>query len=225
MIVAIIPARFGSKRIKNKNIKNFYSKPMISWTIKKLKESKIFDKIVVTSDSNKILKIAKKYKADILIKRSFALADDYTPTKPVIIDCLKKLKEYFYCEPKYVCCVYPCNPFLHVSDLRNSLKVIKKYDKSYVIPVAKYSHPVQRALKIKKNKLYFLNKKKYFFRTQDLEESYYDVGQFYWAKRKTWFDKKKTIENSSYIVLPSWRCVDIDNYDDWKRAEKLFKLF
>ena len=69
------------------------------------------------------------------------------------------------------------------------------------------------------------NKKKYFFRTQDLEESYYDVGQFYWAKRKTWFDKKKTIENSSYIVLPNWRCVDIDNYDDWKRAEKLFKLF
>ena len=69
MNIAIIPARIGSKRIKKKNIKLFNSKPMIFWTIKKIKESRIFDLIVVSSDSQKILNMSKNYKADILIKQ------------------------------------------------------------------------------------------------------------------------------------------------------------
>ena len=91
MNIAIIPARGGSKRIKKKNVKLFCSKPMISWTIDSLKKSNFFDKIVVTSDDNKILRISKKYGADILIKRDKNLSDDLTGTKPVIQDAIKKL--------------------------------------------------------------------------------------------------------------------------------------
>ena len=60
MKIAIIPARIGSKRIKKKNIKLFYSKPMIVWTLNKLVKSRYFDQIIVTSDSKKILNISKK---------------------------------------------------------------------------------------------------------------------------------------------------------------------
>ena len=91
MNIAIIPARAGRKRIKNKNIKKFISDPMIGLTIKKLKFTKLFKKIVVTSDSDQILNIAKSYGADVLIKRSNDLSDDHTPTVPVILDAINKL--------------------------------------------------------------------------------------------------------------------------------------
>ena len=84
---AIIPARSGSKRIKNKNIKIFNKKPMIYWVIKKLKKNQAIKKIVVTSDNVKILKLAKKYGADILIKRPKKLAKDNSKvSSPVFVD-------------------------------------------------------------------------------------------------------------------------------------------
>ena len=93
MIIAIIPARYGSKRIKRKNIKLFHSKPIIYWTIKKLIKSNIFDKIVVSSDSQLILDLSKKFGAQILIKRASNLSGDKVPTREVILDTLKKLKK------------------------------------------------------------------------------------------------------------------------------------
>ena len=93
MKVAVIPARFGSKRIKKKNIKIFYSKPIIYWTIKKIRESKLFDFICVSSDSDKILNIAMKYGVEILIKRPKNLSGDRTPTKPVIIHAINEFKK------------------------------------------------------------------------------------------------------------------------------------
>ena len=143
MKVAIIPARGGSKRIKKKNIKIFYGKPMIYWTIKKIKESKIFDKIIVTSDDKKILNYVKK-KVDITINRPKELSDDFTPTQPVIKHAISFLNKIGI-KIKIACCIYPCNPFLEASDLKKSLNLLKKnkYSK-FILPITKYSHPIQR---------------------------------------------------------------------------------
>ena len=125
MRIAVIPARFGSKRIKKKNVKIFYSKPMIYWVIKKIKDSKLFDFICVSSDNNKILNIAKKFDVEILIKRPTKLSDDRTPIKSVIIHAIEHL-EKMKIKFETICCVYPCNPFMRVEDLRIAYKIYKK---------------------------------------------------------------------------------------------------
>ena len=116
MNIAIIPARGGSKRIKKKNIKIFFSKPMIYWTIDILKKSKLFKKIYVTTDSSDIRKIAKKYGALVPFLRNSDLADDQTPTLPVIRDAIKRI--VVNNKIKNVCCVYPCSPFVTTKDLK-----------------------------------------------------------------------------------------------------------
>jgi pseudaminic acid cytidylyltransferase len=221
MTICIIPARSGSKRIKNKNIKNFLSEPMISITLKKLKKSKIFKKIIVTSDSDKILRIAKTYGADILIKRAKYLSDDNTATVPVIVDAIKKLDNQIIFDS--VCCVYPCNPFLNVEDLKIAINLLIKSNNYFIFPISKYSHPIQRALYINKN--YEVNFKKKKFsksRTQDLKDFFFDAGQFYLAKKETWLTKYKIFRG---IIIPSWRCHDIDTPEDWLRAEILYKAY
>lgn len=225
MKIAIIPARFGSKRIKKKNIKLFYSKPMIVWTLKKLTESNFFDKIVVTSDSKKILNISKNNGADILIHRPKKLSGDIVGTLPVITHALKQLKKYNY-NKSYVCCVYPCNPFLNFKDVKNGFLKLKKNLTKFIFPVTEYSHPIQRALKLNANNhaIPFLktNSNK---RTQDLEKTYFDAGQFYWGTSNLWHENNSLHKSGMCIPIPSWRVVDIDNLSDWKRAEVLFKNF
>lgn len=125
MKVAIIPARIGSKRIKEKNIKNFCGKPIIYWPIKELIKSKIFDKIIVSTDSNKIAKIAKRCGAEVPLLRPKKISDDYTGTSEVVrheINLLKSKKIY----PTYVCCIYPTAAFLLSKDLKKGLQDLKK---------------------------------------------------------------------------------------------------
>jgi pseudaminic acid cytidylyltransferase len=224
MKVAVIPARFGSKRIKKKNIKLFFSKPMIIWVIEKLKKSNFFDKIVVSSDSDDILNIVKKIKCTSTIKRPKSLSGDHIGIQPVINHAIQKIRKN-NSNFQYICCIYPCNPFLNIDDLKKSFKKFKNNKKKFLFSIAQYSHPIQRAIKLKKNfctSSYFRG----FFnkRTQDLKKSYYDAGQFCWGTTKLW-GKKINIHNSGVgFEVPFWRVVDIDTVHDWKRAELLFKI-
>lgn len=218
--VAIIPARSGSKRIKNKNIKIFFKKPMIAWTISALKKFKIFNFIITTSDSKKILKISSNSGSDINILRSKKLSDDKTGIDEVIKDTLIQLKSKFYIKPKYVCCVYPCNPFLKKKVFSLAYKTVVKKN-GIILTVCRFSHPIYRAFVIKKKKLSYINSKYKTFRTQDLKETFFDAGIFCWAKNKFWFKKKKNIYP---IIVPSWSFVDIDTKEDWKKAKIIYKL-
>jgi pseudaminic acid cytidylyltransferase len=220
--VAIIPARQRSKRIKNKNIRIFFGKPIIYWTINKIRKSKIFDLIVVSSDSNKILKLAKKYGVDLTIQRPKSLSNDKSKTFDVIKHAMKFL-EKFNLKINNVCCIYPCTPFLKIGDLKKSFAILKKNPRKLVMPIVKYSHPIERAFKLSNAKRVIFNNKKFKnYRTQDFNSHYYDAGQFYSFKYNL-----TNIENSKRIglELPCWRAIDIDNRDDWKKAEILFNSF
>ena len=228
MNIAIIPARHGSKRIKLKNIKIFYSKPIIFWTIKKLIKTKIFDLIVVTSDSSRILNISKKFGANVLIKRPKIISNDEAPTNKVIIHAIDYLKAQGIniSTNSSICCVYPCNPFILVKDLKKAFFFFKKDSSKFVLSVTEYSHPIQRALQLNKN---FLTKP--FFKnnlnenTQNFRKSYFDAGQFCFGSENLWKTKKNSFRGSRSIIIPSWRSVDIDDMSDWKRAEILFKNY
>jgi pseudaminic acid cytidylyltransferase len=225
MILGIIPARSNSKRILNKNIKNFYGKPIISYAIKSAINSKIFDKIVVSTDSEKIGLIAQKYGAEYLFKRPKRLSGDHIWPSQVVDHAISWIEEKFV-KPKLICCIYPTTPLLLPSDIIDSYKMIKNSKFYYVFSAVKNSYPIQRSFCLDSNKnIRMINKKFFYKRSQDLKETYHDAGQFYWGTYDAW-TKKKIIfgGNSKIYLMPQLRSQDIDTTDDWHIAEKLFRL-
>ena len=220
--IVIIPARSGSKRIKNKNLRLFNNKPMIHWTIKKILNSNLFSRIIVSTDSKKIASISKKCGAEIPFIRSKELSDDITTTQAVIADTIHKLN----INPKinkYICCVYPCSPLLDLNDLKKAINLIKKKDYEFVIPISEYSHPIQRAFKIKNKKIVFNKNEDFTKRTQDHEKYFHDVGQFYLGKTNSWLKRANIFNYCQCIEIPNWRAIDIDNENDWIKSELIFK--
>lgn len=217
--IAIIPARYGSKRIKTKNIKLFRSKPIIEWTYNILKRSKMFDEIFVSTESKKIYDVCKKIGIKKFIKRSKKLSDDFVGTNEVIKSAIKALsKEY---ELVNICCVYPCAVFLKIRDLKEAKKIINLNKKKFVYPISEFPSPIERALILKKDNIITkVNEKLFNKRTQDLKKKYYDTGQFYFSNIESWLRKSQRINIG--IKVPSYRAIDIDYPDDWKKAELLF---
>jgi len=218
--ICIIPARGGSKRIKNKNIINFNSKPMIFWSVKAAIKSKCFDKIVISTDSVKIIKIAKKLKVEF-IKRPKSLALDTTPLFEVVRHYLNNFKV----ENSKVCCILPCSPLIFYKDIINAKKKLNKNTK-FVFPITNYSYPLDRSLiKDKKNYIIFKNKNAALKNTQKFKDHFHDAGQFYWGfsvdflKFNNIFDSKKV---KGYFI-PNHRVKDIDSQSDLKVAINMFK--
>lgn len=223
MNIAIIPARGGSKRIPRKNIKDFCGKPMIAWAIGTALESNLFDRILVSTEDVEIAELAKNYGAQIPFLRPHDLADDLTPTVPVIAHAVKVCRDLGWMVD-YVCCIYPCVPFLQKNDLSMALNIAQSQDADFVYPVTEYVHPIQRAMRrLPSGTMQFLSPEYELTRTQDLEKTYHDAGQFYWGKSSAWLAHKRMHTEGLGIPIPNWRVVDIDSADDWQRAEHIFK--
>jgi len=224
MNIAIIPARKNSKRIKNKNIKFFFGKPVISYAIKCAEKSKLFDRIIVSTDSEKIAKIAQKFGAEVPFLRPKKISLDKANTIDVIKHTLNWLSEKSI-NPDYVCCIYPVTPLLTIYDLKKAYFIIKKNNYDFVISSAKYDHPLERSFEIKKNKIKLFDSKKVNSRTQKLKIFDHDAGQFYWGKKKSWIKNKNILTEKCFAYrLPKSRAQDVDNIEDWKFVEKIFKL-
>ena len=224
MNLCVIPARGGSKRIPKKNIKKFCGKPMISYAIEAVIKSKIFDHIVVSTEDLEIKNFALQEGAEVPFLRPKELADDYTPTVPVVAHAIQECKDLGW-NPTDVCCVYPCNPFLSSGCLSLGYKLLKEHPDKYVFPITEFPSPVQLAIQRDKSGLSRpLYPEKELKRTQDIEPAYHDAGQFYWASTETWKSNPKIHVNSMTLVIPQSRAVDINTIEDWNLAEKLFKV-
>ncbi len=218
--IFIIPARIGSKRIKKKNIKLFINKPIINYPIKILQKNKQLNNIFVSTESNIIKKCIQSMKVKIIHRPKY-LSTDKSSTINVIQHCIKQLKNKY--KLKNIICVYPCNPFLKTNDINKCIKLSEK-NNCFSYPILKYSHPIQRALTIKKNGRIKLKNKNSSKRTQIFKNFYHDAGQFYCANYKIWLKSKDILSNSIGYEIPKWRAVDIDNKDDWRQAENLYKI-
>jgi pseudaminic acid cytidylyltransferase len=223
MRLAVIPARGGSKRIPRKNIKDFAGKPMIAWAISAAQESKLFDHVVVSTDDEEIAQIAITFGAESPFKRPPHLADDYTPTVPVVAHAVSACNSLGW-DIEYACCIYPCAPFIVPQDLVTAYKLIVEQKANFVYPVTEYPHPIQRAMRrLPEGKMEFYAPQFELTRTQDLETSYHDAGQFYWGTAAAWISEKKMHTDGLGIPIPKWRVVDIDTEDDWIRASYIFE--
>lgn len=225
MKIAIIPARGGSKRIPRKNIKIFGRKPMIAWSIEAALQSACFDRVIVSTDDQEIAEVAKAYGAEVPFMRPPELADDHTTTTSVIGHAIQ-WQQLNGETPSAVCCIYPTAPFVRGLDLLQGLKIMNKLDCDYVFSATSYAFPVQRAIKLNKEGRVEMFQPEYFnTRSQDLEESFHDAGQFYWGRPEAWLEGKPVFSvNSVPIILPRYRVQDIDTIEDFERAEILFKI-
>ena len=137
--LAIIPARKGSKRIKNKNIKKFNREPLINWTIRSALKSKCFDKIFVSTDSVKIQKIAKKFKLECPYLRKSSLAKDNSSSHDVIKDVVNYYKKNKYF-PDAVVLLQPTSPLRDFNDIKASCKMFRKFKADSLVSVVEVPH-------------------------------------------------------------------------------------
>lgn len=223
-IVAIIPARGGSKRIPNKNIKSFAGQPIISYSIKAAQHADLFDRIIVSTDSEEIAEVAKTYGAEVPFMRPPELADDYATTSSVILHTLDWLKKHGE-NVTYLCCIYGTAPMIRSDDIIKGLEILKINGAASAFSVTTFSYPIFRGLKINKNdRLEMIWPENIKVRSQDLPEAYHDAGQFYWAKADCYLKNKRFLSDDAMpVVIPRYLVQDIDTLEDWKAAEFMFK--
>lgn len=221
--VAVIPARGNSKRIPGKNIKEFSGKPIIAWSIQSAIASDLFDKIIVSTDDEKIKEVAVSYGAECPFTRPAVLSDDFTSTTAVISHAVQWLIDQSYDVDK-VCCIYPTAPILQLEDLKSAYQLIDSDQWDFVFSATQLPPHIFRSFKHGvTGEIEMLFKDYFNTRSQDLPELYQDAGQFYWGKAEAWLLQKKIFDKHSTIIkIPAWRVKDIDTYDDWDAAEKIF---
>jgi pseudaminic acid cytidylyltransferase len=221
--LAIITARGGSKRIPRKNIKDFFGKPIIAWSIDIAIRSGIFDEVMVSTDDVDIANISKKYGAQIPFVRSEKNANDMAGTEDVILEVLNNYK-IVNKQFDIVCCIYPTTPLMTVNRLVECKNKLLQGEFDTVFPIIRYGHPVQRALKIHDNRIKMAWPQYENTRTQDLEPYFHDAGQYYWLHVKQFVERKQIYSsNTGFIELSEMEAQDIDNIDDWNLAELKFK--
>ena len=216
MNLCVIPARGGSKRIPGKNIKLFHGKPLIAHSIEVAKKSKLFNKIIVSTDSEKIAEVAEKYGAEVQMRPAH-LADDHTGSIDVFEYVISRNPGF-----EYACMIYATAPFLQVKYLKEGYEKLKNSNACGAFGVTTFEFPIQRAFKIENGRCKMFDKSNFYKRSQDLEEAYHDVGQFYWervgCKSDDVFFGKDTIP----IIIPRYLAQDIDTLEDFKRAELMY---
>lgn len=225
MKIAVILARGKSKRIPKKNIKFFYGKPILAWTILAAKKAKIFDKIIVSTDDKKIAKIAKRYKAEVPFLRPARLADDFTGTSEVVAHTINWLKKRNI-NPDFICCLYATSVFAEPLDIKKAYQKLKLSKKHFIFSATTFDAQIARSFRVKRGGVIkMLKPKNYDSRTQDLTKIYRDAGQFYWGLSNAWLKKERIFDkHSSIFYIPKWRTVDIDTTEDWKLAEITKKI-
>ncbi len=221
--IAIIPARGGSKRIPRKNIKAFAGKPMIGYAIEAALATGVFDHVVVSTDDAEIAEIAVAMRAETPFVRPLDLADDFTPTVPVIAHAIRACQGLGW-QVEQACCIYPGVPFIEADDIVEAQRLLEKGVAPYIFPVTSFPSAIQRALRRGPDgRVAPFNPEFVNTRTQDLEPAYHDAGQFYWGAARAWLDGLSIHANGASIVLPDWRVVDIDTAADWDRAEAMHR--
>jgi len=225
MKLAVIPARGGSKRIPRKNIKSFYGKPIIAWSIEAAQASGCFDRIIVSTDDPEIANVARAHGAEIPFIRPSDLSDDHTGTIPVVAHAVDWVSQH-YGAVQLACCLYATAPFVRAEDLRKGLELLLQSDAQYAFTVTNFAAPLERAFRFtEQRRIEMFNPEQFNTRSQDLEVTYHDAGQFYWGRAEAWSSIMPLFsKNSTPLVIPRYRVQDIDCIDDWTRAELMFEI-
>lgn len=225
--IAIIPARGGSKRIPNKNIRDFCGKPMISYILRAARDSGLFDVIHVSTESSGIRDVVEGLGFPVDFMRPEALADDYTPIMPV----LRHVLESYVSQGKHfgqVWILMACAPLVEMRDLQQAAECFDSAGgREPLLAVAEFPAPVERSFRRGNDgRLTPVQPEMFPVRSQDLDRKYYDAGSFAVFPAESVFQSKGAGSGFGFVsyVLPRWKAIDIDEEADWALAEVMYQV-
>lgn len=226
-VLCTICARGGSKGVKNKNIKEINGKPLIAYTIEQAKESKLFEHIVISTDSDDIASIAKENGAEVFFKRSAEMASDTAGKLDVIKDAFVRSEEYYEHKFDYLVDLDATAPLRIVKDIVDSFKQLLDNDHDNLITaMPSRRSPYFNLVEVDKNNKVYLSKTldSSIVRRQDAPKSYDMNASIYIWKRDVILNEQSLfLEKTGLYVMPEERSIDIDSELDYKFVEFLMK--
>ena len=217
-VLCSICARGGSTSLKNKNIKNLHGAPLIVHTLLTAKRSKLFDKLVVSSDSSKILKISKNF-SDFNIKRPNKLSHDSAPKINAIKHALIQSENNFKEKFDVIFDLDATSPLREVKDLLNAFKIFKRGNYPNLVSVCiSNKNPYYNMIEKNKKEVKIVKKTKFNIYNRQEAPKIYDVNASIYIWKRSSLLKSKNIINSNtgLYVMPKSRSIDIDDIDDFE---------
>ena len=226
-VLCTICVRGGSKGVKNKNIKHINNKPLVAYTIEQAKQSKLFEHIVVSTDSDEISTIVQEYGAEVFFKRSSEMASDTAGKLDVIRDAFVRSENYYNEEFDYLIDLDATAPLRDVSDIINSFKqFLDNHNDNLITAMPSRRSPYFNIVEVDKDGKVFLSKKlkNNIARRQDSPKCYDMNASIYIWKRDVVLNKSSLfLENTGLYIMPENRSIDIDTELDYKFVEFLMK--
>nr|MBQ6241091.1 pseudaminic acid cytidylyltransferase [Lachnospiraceae bacterium] len=222
-ILALIPARGGSKRIPRKNVKEFCGKPIICYSIEAALASGIFSEVMVSTDDEEIAAVAKAAGASVPFLRSAATANDHATISDVIREVLETYRAQGREFDAYAI-IYATAPMIRPEYLQLSWDLLKNSEAGFLLPVVRYSYPPQRSYHVRDGLLEWNDPTAARMRSQDLEPWYHDCGMFSFAKVEAFYHTRPEERRKIPLLLDESVMQDIDTEEDWKQAEVKYRL-
>ncbi len=222
MHLAVIPARSGSKGLKDKNIKMLAGKPMLAYTIETAIESNLFDKIHVSTDSELYADIARQYGAEVPFLRSKENSSDGAGSWDVVKEVLNKYSD-MKAEFEYVTLLQPTSPLRTAEDIRNAYMLFQEKNANAVVSVCKVDHPPFWSNVLPTDlsmESFFINKQ--ITRRQEIQTYYRVNGAIYMIDRDFLYKDTNIYRAGCYAyIMDRKRSIDIDEEIDFEFAEFL----
>lgn len=241
-LLAVIPARGGSKRIPHKNIKDFNGLPLLAYSIKHAQDSGLFSEIVVSTDDPEIAEVAVKYGASVPFMRDATLSNDFTGTTPVAMDAYQRLNQKRAQPFPAMVLIYATAPLLTGEYLKKAYAMFQGAQADYLFAGCEFPFPIQRGFYLKEDGTPDpIMPECQLMRSQDLPKTYQDAGQFYMYSYRFFeyfMQRQQKLEQgvdpntlpltnpehiSRMYEMPRYRVIDIDTPEDWEYALILSK--
>lgn len=224
MRTVIIPARGGSQRIPGKNIRDFLGVPILARTINNIRDSGLFDRVIVSTDSQEVKAVAEKAGAEVPFMRSAESSCDTATLHQAVCETIGKHSEEQWDE--YSACILPTAVLLSGELIRKAWETLARSAGDSLFSVQRFPRPVQRALYLNADGFLEPREKNLFFvRSQDLKTCYFDSGQIYLFKTADVAQRSRIVSDTAVpYLLEEMRVQDIDEEEDWKIAEMKYQL-
>mgnify|MGYP001163421750 FL=1 len=225
-IICTICMRANSQKIKNKNLINLNKKPLMSYTIKSAVNSKLFDNIVVSSDSKKIQKLSKKFGAEVIFSRPKKLSTNYVPKISVIKHAVINSEKHYKKKYDYVVDLDVTAPCRDTNDIKKAFKKFQKSKKDMLVSVTKSrKNPYFNMLEIKNQNISLVKKTSKEVVARQKSPVVYDMNaSIYIWKRDKLFKSRNLLQKSlSIYEMPQEKSIDIDTKLDLRINEILIK--
>lgn len=197
---------------------------MIAWTIETARDSRLFEHVLVSTEDAEIGRVAADWGAECPFVRPADLAGEHTGTSEVMAHATRwALESGWHLDA--VCCLYATAPFIEVDDVKRGLDALVSGDWAFALAATDFSSPIFRSFRQRDDGgLDMFFPEHLLTRSQDLPRALHDAGQFYWGRPSAWIEQRRLFDRWSVpVLIPRWRVHDIDEPDDWARAETMFR--